>query len=74
MIKSNLYFTIFGKSLAEVSPGIGLGFVLIWHAWSGCIGGWCAVQASASGLCECVVVVVVWAWEGVMASLNMDNF
>ena len=25
------------------------------HAWSGCIDGWCAVQVSASGMCECAV-------------------
>ena len=26
---------------------------IISHACSGCIGGWCAMQASAIGVCEC---------------------
>ena len=38
--------------------GRGQGLVIILRAWSGCIGGWCAVQASAGGMCDCAVVVV----------------
>ena len=31
---------------------------IILRAWSGCIGGWCAVQARVSGVCECAVLAV----------------
>ena len=33
----------------------GQGRLKILHGWSGRIGGWCAVQASVNGLCECAV-------------------
>ena len=31
----------------------------ILHGWGGCLGGWCAVQASVSGVCECAIVMLV---------------
>ena len=37
---------------------MGQGLVIILHAWSGCIGGLCAVQASASSVRKNAVVVV----------------
>ena len=33
----------------------GQGLVIIWRAWGGYIGGWGAVQAGASSMCECAV-------------------
>ena len=32
--------------------------MIISRAWSGCVGGWCAVLARASGMHECAVVGV----------------
>ena len=40
-----------------VGLGRGLGLVIILHAWSWCLGGWFAVQASASDMCKCADVV-----------------
>ena len=34
------------------------GFVIIRHAWSGCVGGWCTMQPSVSGMCECAAEVL----------------
>ena len=39
--------------------GIGQGLLIILGVWSGFIGGWWAVQAFTSGMCECVAVVAV---------------
>ena len=36
--------------------GQGLVIILLWG--SGHIGGWCAMQVSASGMCECAAVVL----------------
>ena len=47
--------------------------MIILCAWAGCIGGWCAVQASANCLCECAVALNVvtkvvnrYIWAGVL--------
>ena len=36
----------------------GKGLVIILRAWSGCVGGCCAVQANDRSMCECAAVLL----------------
>ena len=57
-------------------PGWGQGLLIILCAWRGCVGGWCAVLASASSVCKCAVVVLtvhVSLWSRLFCGRKNDK-
>ena len=50
---------------------MGQRLVIIWLAWSGCDGGWCAVQASPIGMCECAMAAVFSSYKSTVALYSL---
>ena len=59
-----------GKRVQWLGIGEGQGLLIIWHAWSGQVGGCCAVQASTSSVCKCAVCVCVAVHVSLLSRLS----